>query len=341
MPRLALLHGAGYAGGALIRLVLGHPELALAVVTSRSMAGQPLHAAHPDLRGVTDLTFTDPATFDPNTVDAIALAAEHGQAAQTVHDLLEGGYDGVIVDLSADFRLRSAGAYPTWYHMEHPAPVLLGEFVYGLPEIVGPYPEGTRYVANPGCFATGLALALWPLATHLDTLTAHITAVTGASGSGTRPSAVTHFPRRDGNMRAYKVMRHQHLAEVRQTLGPHVDLHFVPVSGPWTHGIWGTIHATLPDEVTAGDVAHWYVAAYDHAACLRLDEGALPELRHLVGTPFCEVGWILKGNHLVVGVALDNLMKGAASQAVQNLNLLLGYPDALGLLPTARPTPAA
>ena len=331
--QVAILHGAGYTGRELIRLLLGHPEATLAAVTSRTFAGQPVWTAHPTLRGQTDLVFTDPKTLDPSGLDAVLITAEHGQGVEAVLSLLDKGFDGAMVDLSADFRFNDPALYETWFGFTHPAPELLDAFVFGLPEVNAPYPGGTKWVANPGCFATGISLALWPLASPLPSLNASVTALTGASGSGTRAKATTHFPTRDGNVRAYKILAHQHLPEIQQTLGPHAEVAFVPVSGPWTRGIWGTAHVTLPDTINANEIAGWYEEAYGEAACTRLWPGQLPELRYAVGTPFCDVGWVLQGQHLVVGFALDNLLKGAASQAVQNLNLLLGWPETAGLLP--------
>lgn len=330
--RIAILHGAGYAGGELIRLLLAHPEATLAAVTSRTFAGQPVWAAHPSLRGQTDLAFTDPDTLDLSGLDAVLIAAEHGKGVEAVLGLLDKGFDGAMVDLSADFRFTDPGLYETWFGFTHPAPALLDAFVYGLPDVNAPYPSNTKWIANPGCFATGISLALWPLARHVSPLKASVTALTGASGSGTRPKATTHFPTRDGNVRAYKILAHQHLPEVQQTLGANAEVAFVPVSGPWTRGIWGTAHVTLSDALDADDVAGWFDEAYGAAACTRCWPGHLPELRYAVGTPFCDVGWVLEGRHLVVGFALDNLLKGAASQAVQNLNLLLGWPETAGLI---------
>ncbi|MDX1548606.1 MAG: N-acetyl-gamma-glutamyl-phosphate reductase, partial [Rhodothermales bacterium] len=325
LKRIALLHGAGYAGGELIRLLLNHPALRLEAVTSRSFAGQPLWAAHPTLRAHTDLAFIAPDAFEPGGVDAVLVAAEHGQGAVVVQALLDGGFEGAVVDLSADFRFAEAGIYETWFRTEHPAPALLDAFTYGLPEVNAPY--ATRCVANPGCFATGLSLALWPLARGGEGLDASVTALTGASGSGTRPSATTHFPTREGNVRAYKILAHQHLPEVWQVLGPAVEVAFVPVSGPWTRGIWGTAHVRLARPLDAGAVAARFEQAYAEAPFVRLWPGRLPELHYAVGTPFCDVGWVAEDGRLVVGFALDNLLKGAASQAVQNLNLLLGLPE--------------
>ena len=330
--RIAVLHGAGYAGGELIRLLLAHPHVTLETVTSRAFAGQPVWKAHPHLRGQTELTFAD-EDADLAGVDAVFIAAEHGKGAQAALQLLNGGFTGRIVDLSADFRFKDPAVYDEWFGFTHPAPGLLAEYVYGLPEVNAPYAPGTRFVANPGCFATGIALALYPLARHVDALHAAVTALTGASGSGARPKETTHYPTREGNVRAYKVFAHQHLPEVLAVLGPGADIAFTPVSGPWTRGIWGTAHVTLPEGTDADEVAGWYEAAYADAPFVRLWGPGLPELRYAVGTPFCDLGWVVQGRRLVVGFAIDNLLKGAASQAVHNMNLVLGLPETAGLLP--------
>ena len=338
--RLALLHGAGYAGGELIRLLLSHPHADLVAVTSRSFAGKPVWEAHPPLRGQTDLAFIAPDELDPEMVDGLFIAAEHGRGVAVVQGLLEVGYDGAIVDLSADFRFTNPDFYETWFDFTHPAPALLDAFVYGLREVQAPYPDGTRYVANPGCFATGVSLALWPLARHLTPLQVSVTALTGASGSGTRAKATTHFPTREGNVRAYKILQHQHLPEIQQVLGSQADVAFIPVSGPWTRGIWGTAQVRIDQEIGEDTVTDWFGRAYQDAPFVRLWPGDLPELRYAVRTPFCDVGWVVRGRHLVVGFALDNLLKGAASQATQNMNLLLGWREAAGLLPALPPAVA-
>ena len=330
--RVAVLHGAGYGGGELVRLLLGHPHVDVVAVTSRTFAGQGIGAAHPHLHGLTDLAFTDEAAFDPAGVDAVFVAAEHGQSARAVMALDAAGYEGLIVDLSADFRFQDASVYPARFGFEHPCPDRLASFAYSIPEIHD-LPEGTRAIANPGCFATGLTLALWPLR-GLGPVEAHVTALTGASGSGAKPSSTTHFPTRDGNVRAYKVLDHQHQPEVEATLGPDVALRFVPASGPWTRGIWGTAHVALPAGVSADAVRGRFAEAYPAGGAVRLWPG-IPELRYSVGTPFCDLGVAVQDGHLVVGFGLDNLLKGAASQAVQNLNRLLGLDSMTGLVPTS------
>lgn len=329
----ALLHGAGYTGGELIRLLLAHPVARLHAVTSRSCAGEPLWRAHPHLRGQTDLVFSDPDAFDATEADSIFVAAEHGQSARLAAALLADGFDGILIDLSADFRLDRADLYETWYDFEHPAPHLLSSFAYGLPELCAPYPPGTRRIANPGCFATGVTLALWPAARHMDQMDAFVTAWTGASGSGARPKATTHFPTREGNARAYKALCHQHLPEIQHMLGPGATVRFVPVSGPWSRGIWGVADIPLPAGVAAADVDAWYAEAYADCPLVRRYPGALPELRFAAHSPFCDIGWMVQDGRLLVGFAEDNLIKGASGQAIQNLNLLIGLPEATGLLP--------
>lgn len=331
---VAILHGAGYAGGQLIRLLLRHPVFQLGAVTSRSFAGKPLWVSHPVLRGQTDLEFVTSDDILPNDYAAIFITAEHGKGAEIVVKLLEGGYTGKIVDLSADFRLKEPAMYNQWYGFDHPAPELLDTFVYGMPEATGVYPEGTRYIANPGCFATGIALALHPVVQHLSAADVSITALTGASGSGASPKPTTHYPTREGNVRAYKVLRHQHLAEVRQLLGSEHHIAFTPVSGPWVRGIWGTARFKMAD-TPASEIAGWYEAAYGNRPLVRLWPNSLPELRFVVDTPFCDIGWVVEGDDLVVGFAIDNLLKGAASQAVQNLNIICGLPETTGLLPSS------
>ena len=331
--RVGLLHGAGYVGGELIRLLAGHPQVTLAAVTSRTFAGEPVAEAHPSLRGQVGQAFVAPPDAPLDALDAILVAGEHGQSMHLVPELLDAGVEAPIVDLSADFRFRDASVYPEWFDVEHPAPDLLETATYGLPE----WSEGppSALIANPGCYATGITLALAPLAARDVPLTAHVTALTGASGSGARPSAATHFPTRDGNVRPYKVLDHQHAPEIQQTLGGHVDLRFVPASGPWTRGIWGTAHVDGPAGLTIEAVGEWFEAAYADAPFVRCSAGALPSLRPTVGTPFCDVGWQVDDTTLVVGFALDNLLKGAASQAVQNLNRALGLSETAGLLPTS------
>lgn len=330
--QVGILHGASYVGRELIELLTQHPETGLATVTSRTFAGQSVSAAHPSLRGRVNLSFTAPNELDESALDALIVAGEHGQSMQLIPDLLATGFDGTIVDLSADFRYSDPELYRKWFDVDHPAPECLDEAVYGLPEWADGI-ESTSLVANPGCFATGISLALAPLSEQGVSFSARVTALTGASGSGAKPSSTTHFPDREGNVRPYKVLDHQHQPEIMQVVGEHVALDFVPASGPWTRGIWGTAHIEWPTAIPDDVVSGWFTEAYAEAPCVRCSTGSLPSLQPVVGTPFFDVGWETDGTTLVVGFALDNLLKGAASQAIQNLNRVLDLPETVGLLP--------
>ncbi len=328
--RTGIFHGAGYAGGALIELVLRHPELELSAVTSRSFQGRPVYDAHPSLKGSTTLVFSSGIDDVPVDLDAVLIAAEHGSGGVVVAEMYDAGYEGKIVDLSADFRFSDEDFYRRCFGFEHPAPHLLGEAVYGLPEI-GTVDAGVDLVANPGCFATAITLALKPVADHIPGSSALVTALTGASGSGSRPSGATHFPTRYGNVRAYRVLAHQHVPEVLQAIDNRLDVSFVPASGPWSRGIWGTAHIKTEGSCSTDTIGAWFEDAYADSPCVRLWPGEFPEMRYSLGTPFCDLGWVVQGDRVVVGFALDNLLKGAASQAVQNLNLMLGIDESTGL----------
>jgi N-acetyl-gamma-glutamyl-phosphate/LysW-gamma-L-alpha-aminoadipyl-6-phosphate reductase len=332
MINAALLHGAGYAGGELIAWLQHHPEISLRVVTSRTFAGKPVGVVHRKLVGQTDLCFSAPEAMDGMDIDLVFLAAEHGQAAQTVADLVASGYAGRIVDLSADFRFRDLSVYPTFFGYEHAFPALSAQFVYRLPEVSSPWDGATPFIANPGCFATGITVALAPLVRQFGVTKASVTAVTGASGSGQRPRETTHYPTRDGNMRAYKVLSHQHTPEIEAALDGAVDVSFIPVSGPFTRGIWGTVTVDMPQGSRQSHVMDAYQSAYA-TGLVRVHPTGLPELGGVTHTPFVDVGLEAKGDTLVVVFALDNLLKGAATQAIQNANEVLSLPTALGLIP--------
>lgn len=329
----AVVHGGGYVGGELTALLLHHPFLELSLVTSDTFSGQKVWNAHPNLRGQADITFSPTAVEDLLRQDVVFLAGGKDSSLSVVAELVELGFEGALVDLSPDFRYETAADHESWIGTPHQHPGLLPLFAYGLPEIGAPYPDDIRFIANPGCFATAIALAVHPLKHVLrKQANVSITALTGASGSGARPSSRTHFPSREGNLRAYNVFRHRHVGEVYRAIGDRVRVSFVPVSGPWTRGIWGTVQTDLkgvdPKEVDAA-----FTAAYEAHPFVRLWPDELPELRYSVGTPFCDIGWEIDGDRLVVGFCLDNLLKGAASQAVQNANLLAGMPPETGLLP--------
>jgi len=325
--RVAILHGAGYVGKELIQLILRHAGLDLTSITSRSMGGKDLWEVHPELLGLSRKSFSK--DFDPGGVDVVIVAAEHGESMKVVSKIIKDGFQGKIIDMSADFRLRDKNTYEKVYGLNHSASKLNDSFVYGLTEINRSKIADSQFVGNPGCFATAISLALFPLAKELGKIDPKITALTGASGSGAKPSSITHFPTREGNVRAYKILEHRHQAEVNQVLGNDNKVAFVPSSGPWVRGIWGNAQlkvGNLDAETLFNDI-------YSNDPLVRVHANVLPEMRWSINTPFADIGWVKNGDDLVVGFAIDNLMKGAASQAIQNLNLMCGLDERTGLIP--------
>lgn len=337
-----ILGGAGYGGGELLRLLHAHPDVDSVRAVSGSHAGQPWHAAHPRLRGFVKGNFEAepdwqalaksprPVLFSsqPNGILAKAWPAiEQKLNAHGLADRL------TVIDLSGDFRLTDPLAYEVAYGEPHPASEYLQGWVYGLSEHAGDTLLGARRIANPGCFATAIQLALRPLLATAQPEWVAVTGVTGSSGSGARPSARTHHPERAGDFRAYRPLSHQHEAEVRQALtelgGKELGIGFVPHSAPMTRGIFVTVQAHLPEETAAGLPAA-FEQTYADTAFVRLCE-APPAVTNVLGTNACDIALTVNGSQVVVMAALDNLIKGMAGQAVQNMNLALGQPERAGL----------
>ena len=245
--------------------------------------------------------------------------------------------------MSGDFRLRDAAAYRTYYGAEHPHPELLGSFVYGLPELNRDELRGASRVASPGCFATSIELALMPLASAgLLSGAVHVTGITGSSGSGVAPAPTTHHPSRASNLRTYKPLEHQHLPEIRETLddagarGRPWELRFVPVSAPLVRGIFTTAYVEIPADVDEDRLASLFDDSYAEEPFVRRPTRRLPEVVAVAGSNFAEVGFALSpptGHTRTVAcfAALDNLIKGGAGQAIQNMNLVLGLDERLSL----------
>ncbi len=338
--RAAVVGGSGYGGAEIIRRLLLHPEVDLARVASIDHVGEPLGAVHLSLTGRTALRFEDlsPAAAAAGC-DVVLMGLPHKVSAQSVPAVLATG--ARVVDMSGDFRLRDAGAYARFYGSPHPRPELLGTFVYGLPELNRDAIRGARAVASPGCFATTVELALLPLARagKLRGLV-RVVGITGSSGSGVQPSAGTHHPVRAVNLKTYRVLDHQHTPEILETLAaagaPDVQLRFVPVSAPLSRGILATSFVEVDAAETPASLAALYAAAYDSEPFVRFVRDRLPEVAAVSGSNFAEVGFTLgearDGTRtLVVVSATDNLIKGGAGQAVQNMNLMLGLPETLSL----------
>jgi N-acetyl-gamma-glutamyl-phosphate reductase len=306
----------------------------IAAATSATFPGQPVFLAHPNLRGRTDLSFT--RKLDYAKLDCLFLAGGHGDAMNNVPAILaETGPRLRIIDLSGDFRLRDAALYPRWYTREHKAPELLKKFAYGLVELNRAEIAKSRCVANPGCFATATALALGPLAKGGVTGTVSVTAVTGSSGSGASPSVITHHPTRHANLRAYKPFVHQHVPEVEQILdrlagGKTLKLSLIPISGPFARGIYAVCQVDLPKGWTEKKVRDLYQDAYKGSSFVRLVPEP-PSLNAVNGSNHCDVFVAVQDGRIGVISAIDNLVKGASGQALQNLNVMMGWDESVGL----------
>jgi N-acetyl-gamma-glutamyl-phosphate reductase len=339
--RAAIIGGSGYGGAEMARRLLIHPEVELVRVASIDHVGEPLSAVHPNLEGATDLLFENLTPAEAaRGCDVALLALPHKVTASKVPELIAGGVK--IVDMSGDFRLRDAAIYERFYGAKHPHPELLGTFVYGLPELNRAEIKSAKYVASPGCFATTMALALLPLARAglLDGKTIHVAGITGSSGSGIAPSEGTHHPSRSQNLKTYKPLSHQHVPEVVQTLGDggakHVDLEFVPVSAPLSRGIFTAAYIELPADYDAGKVAALFDERYGREPFVRRPAKRLPEVVAVSGSNFAEVGFAVgpvvgSTRTVTLFCTLDNLIKGGAGQAIQNMNLVLGCDERASL----------
>ena len=312
-----IIGGAGYTGGELIRLLINHPGVELSFVHSKSSAGKPLYSVHADLIGDTDLLFTDSLE---TRVDCLFLCTGHGEARK----FLEANPPAAgtkIIDLSNDFRLKEKSSLGNW------------NFVYGLPELNREAIRSANAIANPGCFATAIQLGLLPLAKAglLDEI--YTTGITGSTGAGQGLSATSHFSWRANNIQAYKTLTHQHLGEIGESLlqlqpESNIDLSFVPWRGDFTRGIFisSTIHMELPYEEL---LALYEVFYADHPFTVVSREPIY--LKQVVNTNKAIVQLEKVGTKLVLHSAIDNLLKGASGQAVQNMNLLFGFDECMGL----------
>jgi N-acetyl-gamma-glutamyl-phosphate reductase len=338
--KAAVIGGSGYGGAELIRRLLIHPEVELVRVASVDFVGEPLGAAHPNLDSMTDLHFENLAPCDAAAgCDVVLLALPHKVTAAKVPELLATRVK--IVDMSGDFRLRDSAAYERYYGAKHPHPELLGTFVYGLPELNREKIRVARCVASPGCFATTIELALLPLArAGLLSGVVHVQGITGSSGAGVAPAATTHHPPRSQNLRTYKPLEHQHVPEIVETLedagARDLALRFVPVSAPLARGIFATAYVELPESVDEARVRELYDETYRNAAFVRRPKKRLPEVVAVSGSNYAEVGFALgeatAGRRtLTAFAATDNLIKGGAGQAIQNMNLMLGVDERASL----------
>ena len=338
--RAAIYGGSGFAGAELVRRLLIHPEVELVRVCSIDHVGEPLSVAHPHLEGATDLVFLElPPREAAVDVDVVLLGLPHTASVGVVEALLETNVK--IIDMSGAFRLRNADEYARYYGGPHPRPDLLERFVYGLPELNRGRIGGARLVASPGCFATTVELGLLPLARAgwLDG-PVDVVGITGSSGAGVVPTLTTHPPTRAQNLRTYKPLSHQHVPEIEETLSTAAargtSIRFVPVSAPLSRGIFVTAFAHVPDSLAPEDVARAFDDCYAGEHFVRIPKRRLPEVIAVSGSNYAEVGFtlgpIFRGRRLVTVFSVtDNLVKGGAGQAIQNMNCMLGIDERAAL----------
>ena len=336
MITAAILGGSGYTGGELLRLLIAHPQVEVTQVTSRSHLGEYVYQVHPNLRKQTTLKFSSPDALQAS--DVLFLALPHGQAQHQIDELA--GLAERLIDLSADFRLRSPQAYARWYGAPHAAPEWLERFVYGLPELHRQELCQARYVSGVGCNATASILALLPVAQAglLDESQPVILEIkVGSSEGGAEGNPGSHHPERAGVIRTFSPFGHRHTAEVIQELGLQ-QISLTMTSVDLVRGVLATAHARTKPGVAAKDLWKAYRLAVNENPFLRLvkeQRGVyrLPEPKVLAGSNYADLGFDLdpESGHLVSICAIDNLMKGAAGSAVQCMNLAFGFEETLGL----------
>lgn len=335
MVNVGIVGGTGYTGVELLRLLAGHPEVAVKVITSRAEAGRPVSEIYPNLRGHFDLPFSEPDLDSLAACDLVFFATPNGTAMKLVPDLLERGCR--VIDLAADFRLKDIPLWEQWYGMSHSCPELVAEAVYGLPEINRQAIRTARLVANPGCYPTATTLGYLPLveagAVRLSGLVADCKS--GVSGAGRGASVGMLMGEVGESFKAYGVSGHRHMPEIRQNLsvvaGKAVDLTFVAHLLPMVRGIHSTLYATLTEEV---DLQALYESRFANEPFVDvLPAGSHPETRSVRGVNHCRIAVHRPqgGDTVVVLSVIDNLVKGAAGQAVQNMNIMLGLEETLGL----------
>ena len=338
MIKVAIVGASGYTGVELVRILKNHPEVEISVATSRQYAGKKLADIFPNLQEIVDIELEDVVVENlVDRADVFFTAVPHQTAMNIVPRIMDAGKK--VVDLSADFRIRDAAVYEKWYQ-EHIAPDYIGRGVYGLPELYREAIRNTSLVANPGCYPTSIILGLAPLLSNsiIDPATIIADSKSGTSGAGRAAQTGTLFCEVTDGFKAYKVGNHRHTPEIEQEINAlgksSVAISFTPHLLPISRGILSTVYAGLLKEVTTEDIAALYCKAYDHEKFVRfLGPDKLPSTQFVRGGNYCDISFKLdeRTGRIIVISAIDNLVKGAAGQAVQNMNIMCGMEEAAGL----------
>lgn len=338
--RIAIAGASGYAGAELVRLAAAHPYFDITAVTSEKSAGQSVASVFPSLTGVVQHTFEALAPEAlAERADALFLALPHTKSQEPVALCMKAGK--LVVDLSADYRLKSVAAYEQWYQTPHAHPALLQEAVYGLPELHRSAIAKAKLVASPGCYPTAAILQLAPLfakgLVQLDSIV--IDAKSGVSGAGRSPALPYHFPEAHESLEPYKIGKHRHIPEIEQELSAvmgtpgAVTIAFTPHLVPMNRGILSTAYCKLKTEIKLPELRALYREFYKGERFIRLYEDIVPNPRYIKGSNFCDIGVYAdqRAGWVVTVAAVDNLVKGAAGQAIQAMNLMMGIPEETGL----------
>ena len=336
MITVSIIGGTGYTGSELLRILSNHPEVEIKYITSRKMDGVKITKLHPNLRGIGNLDNIEFKNISPDDIesDYVFCATPHGASMKIVPELYEKGIN--INDLSGDYRFEDIKTYEKWYQLEHTGKL---DAIYGLPELHRENIKKANLVANPGCFPTGSILALAPLVKEeLIEDRIIVDSKTGVSGAGVNPSETTHFPNVNENISPYKLTTHRHSPEIEKELekltNKNIKLSFTPHLAPITRGILSTAHSFLKEDVDREYIIEIYKKFYKNEPFIRIFDEEVPTLTGVRGSNFCDIGGFEVDRHgrLVVVSAIDNLVKGASGQAVQNMNLMAGFNETEALL---------
>ncbi|MBO3833341.1 MAG: N-acetyl-gamma-glutamyl-phosphate reductase [Candidatus Brockarchaeota archaeon] len=343
MVKVAVYGASGYVGGELLRILLSHSSVEITAATSKRFSGMPVHKVHPNLRKVCQMSFVEPKVENVVNAEVVFTALPHGQSTHVVKTLLDRGLK--VIDLGADFRLKDPSAYEKWYGFKHPYPELLEKAVYGLPELHRDEIRTASLIAVPGCMASASILALVPPVKNglVDRSQIFIDAKIGSSGAGSSPTLEGYHPERYNVVRPYKPAGHRHVAEIVQEVsnaaGGGIVIGFSPHSVNIVRGILVTVHARPSGRLPSfQDLWRCYRQAYDKEPFIRLVRDptmvhGLPDPKYLIGSNFADIGFEIDAdsNRVILFAAIDNLVKGAAGNAVQCFNIIFGFDEKEGL----------
>jgi len=338
MIKAAIFGASGYTGQELTRILSGHPEVELVAVTSRRFAGKPVTEVFPSLCGFTSLKYQDSTPARISSIcDIVFLALPHGVSMGIAPEFIKAGEK--VIDLSADYRLRDLKTYETWYG-KHSSAKLLKDAVYGIPELYRKQVKNAKLIANPGCYPTSIILGLAPALKKklLDVSTVIADSASGVSGAGREPLTGSLFCEVDGGFKAYKVGKHRHLPEIEQELnalaGRKFAISFTPHLLPVKRGILSTIYAKLKKNIALSELHSVYHSFYETEKFVRIcPEGVYPNISSVCGSNYCDIGLAIdpRTKNVIIMAAIDNLIKGAAGQAVQNMNIICNFDEDAGL----------